>query len=38
MKYYKIENNEWILCEFSADKKQINLYDDNLKFIGIGLF
>ncbi len=38
MKYYKILNNKWIETEFNPDKRQINLYNDNFTFYGIGLY
>jgi len=41
MQYYKLTNGtSWKKCsdKFKDDYKHINLYDNNLNFIGIGLY
>lgn len=40
-KFYIIYNNNWIETELTPDKlsyRWINLYDDNLKIYGIGMY
>jgi len=36
-KVFKLENNKWIETEFNPEFKQICLYNDDLKFKGIGI-
>jgi hypothetical protein len=36
-KVFTLKNNVWIKTEFNPEKKQICLYDDELKFKGIGI-
>ncbi len=40
MKYYKLNNSgtKWIKTEYNPTKKTVKLYDNNLKFYGIGLY
>ena len=40
MKYYKLnsQGTKWIETNYKEGLKQINLYDDNLNFKGIGLY
>ncbi|MFN5417956.1 MAG: hypothetical protein ACK5B9_12935 [Flavobacteriia bacterium] len=37
-KIFELKNNSWIETEFNEESKQICLYDDALKFKGIGIF
>jgi hypothetical protein len=40
MQYYKLNNRgtKWIKTNYNPAKRTIKLYDNDLKFIGIGLF
>ena len=40
MNYYKLNvfGTLWIKCVLNESKRQINLYDDNLNFKGVGLY
>ena len=40
MQYYKLSTNgkSWIKTPYVYGKKEVPLYDDNLKFYGIGLY
>ena len=40
MQYYRLNNNgtKWIKTEYNPTKRQIKLYNNELKFKGIGLF
>jgi len=37
-KIFELKNNSWTETEFNEESKQICLYDDALKFKGIGIF
>lgn len=37
-KVFELKNNSWIETEFNPESKQICLYDDSLKFKGIGIY
>ena len=40
MQYYKLNNNgtKWIKTTYKEGFRTIKLYDDNLKFKGLGLY
>jgi hypothetical protein len=37
-KVFKIKNNKWVLTRFDPFKKQVPLYDNNLRFKEIGIY
>ena len=37
-KYFKISSGKWVQCKFDNTLKQIDLFNDDLEYMGIGLF